>query len=191
MGTVLQARPAAPSPHHRFPEETTRSTLFRPRPRRLILTRAMICDHIDASARYAGLGARFAAAFQYLQRARRGEFALGRTEIVPDDVWASTVRKPGRPAAAAGFEYHARFADVHLCLDGCERLGWCEQADGLAVRKPFNAEEDFGLYEGTPEEFLALSGGRFAVFFPGELHAPLIADGELTKICVKVRCDAP
>ncbi len=149
----------------------------------------MICDHLNASARYAGLGARFAAAFDYLRRASAGDFQVGKTVLVPDEVWATVVQKPGRVAAAAGFEYHAQFADVHLCVRGRERLGWRENAAGLAVRKAFAAADDFGLYEGTPDEFLPLAGGRFAIFFPGELHAPLIADGELTKICVKVRCD--
>lgn len=149
----------------------------------------MICDYLNAAARYAGLGARFAAAFDYLQRANAGDFKMGQTILLPDEVWAAVVQKPGRPAAAAGFEYHAQFADVHLCLRGRERMGWRENAAGLAVRSAFKADEDFGLYEGTPEEFVSLAGDRFAIFFPGELHAPLIADGELTKICVKVRCD--
>jgi YhcH/YjgK/YiaL family protein len=149
----------------------------------------MICDHLHASARYAGFGSGFAAAFQYLRRASLGDFSLGRTEIIPDRVWATIVQKPGRAADAAGFEYHAEFADLHLCLAGRERMGWRENAHGLVLRTPFNAEKDFGLYAGTPDEFLALSGDRFAIFFPGELHAPLIAEDELTKICVKVRCD--
>lgn len=148
----------------------------------------MIYDHLDASDRYAGLSPGFAAAFAYLRRASAGEFALGHTDLVPGEVWASVVRKPGCPAAEAGFEYHAQFADVHLCLEGQERIGWRENADGLAVRAAFNAEEDGGLYDGTPEEFLPLSRRRFAVFFPGELHAPLIARDVIAKVCVKVRC---
>ncbi|HVU32645.1 MAG TPA: YhcH/YjgK/YiaL family protein [Opitutaceae bacterium] len=151
----------------------------------------MICDHLDARARYAGLGDRFAAAFRYLQSACRGDYALGRTDLVPGEVWASVVRKAGRPPESAGFEFHAQFADVHLCLAGRERLGWREQSAGLAVRRAFDAPADYGTYDGTPDQFLPLAGGRFAIFFPGELHAPLIADGELTKVCVKVRCDAP
>lgn len=149
----------------------------------------MICDHLNASARYAGLGDRFAAAFEYLQRACAGDFTIGKTILRADAVWAAVIQKPGRAAKAAGFEYHAQFADVHLCLRGRERMGWRENADGLAVRTAFKSDEDFGLYEGTPEEFVPLAGDRFAIFFPGELHAPLIAEGELTKICVKVRCD--
>ena len=151
----------------------------------------MICDQLNASVRYACLGDRFTAAFAYLRRAVGGDFSLGKTVIVPDQVWATVVQKNGRPAEAAGFEYHAQFADVHFCVSGTERIGWRRNAEGLAVRAAFKAEEDFGLYDGTPEEFVPLSGERFAIFFPGELHAPLIGDGELTKICVKVRCASP
>ena len=60
----------------------------------------------------------------------------------------------GRKAESAGFEYHEQFADVHLCLRGRERLGWRETAEGLAVRATFKSDDDFGLYEGTPDEFI-------------------------------------
>jgi YhcH/YjgK/YiaL family protein len=151
----------------------------------------MISDQLNASVRYAGLGERFTTAFAYLRRAAAGDFTLGQTILVPDQVWASVVQRPGRAAAAAGFEYHAQFADVHFCLHGRERIGWRRNAEGLALRTAFRPDEDFGLYEGTPEEFVPLWGERFAIFFPGELHAPLIGEGELTKICVKVRCASP
>ena len=149
----------------------------------------MICDHLNASERYVALGAPFAAAFGYLRSAAAGDCRPGETVLLPDQAWATLVKKPGRSAAGAGFEYHARFADVHFCLAGRERIGWRDGVDGLGVRAAFDADKDSGLYDGTPEDFVPLSGRRFAIFFPGELHAPLIGEGELTKICVKIRCD--
>jgi biofilm protein TabA len=174
-----------------FPRETTKSTLFRRESRcSLGHFNRMICDHLNASGRYVELGTHFATAFAYLRAAVAGNFRVGKTVLVPDAAWATVVQTPGRAAASAGFEYHARFADVHLCLEGRERIGWSDCVEGRPVRSAFDAEKDAGLYEGTPEDFVSLSGGRFAIFFPGELHAPLIGEGSLTKICVKVRCDS-
>lgn len=149
----------------------------------------MILDHLEAADRYRGLGPDFALV---LDRLRDGSdrWVSGQTDLRPGDVWLSMVRKAGRPAANAGFEYHRCFADVHFCVRGTEQIGWRENADGLPVRAAYNPENDFGLYEGTPTQLAALSGGRFAIFFPGELHAPLIGEGELTKICVKIRLNA-
>lgn len=148
----------------------------------------MIVDDLSACERYAGLRGRFDLAFAYLRRlVADGDEAAAKTLLTAEDVWASVAKRFGRASTNAGFEYHARCADVHLCLCGEEQMGWREDASGLAVRQPFATEKDFGLYEGTPDRFVPLCGHRFAIFFPGELHAPFIGHGEMTKICVKVR----
>jgi YhcH/YjgK/YiaL family protein len=147
----------------------------------------MILDHLDAAGRYAGLNRRFEIAFDFLrQLVIRGD-ATEETVLVPGEVWASFATRPARQLDDAGFEYHQECADVHLCLRGDERIGWRENADGLQMQQPFSVERDFGLYAGTPDKLIALHGACFALFFPGELHAPLIGEGDLTKVCVKVR----
>ena len=151
----------------------------------------MIVDDLTESERYAGLRGRFDLAFSYLKRlVQDGDEVAAKALLTSTDVSASVATKPARNARDAGFEYHARHADVHLCLRGEEQMGWRATAAGLAVRRPFVDDSDFGLYEGTPEHFVALSGLRFAIFFPGELHAPFIGQGEVTKVCVKVRLDS-
>ena len=85
---------------------------------------------------------------------------------------------------------HEQCAQVHLCWRGEEQIGWRDSNAGLAVRQPYAAARDFGLYDGTPDELVALRGRRFAVFFPGEIHAPWIGEGEMTKVCVKVRLNS-
>lgn len=148
----------------------------------------MIVDDLSACDRYTGLRGRFDLAFAYLRRFVTDEDeAAAKALLTAADVWASIATKSARAAADAGFEYHARCADVHLCLRGEEQMGWREDGNGLAVRQPFTEEKDFGLYAGTPDQFVRLRGHRFAIFFPGELHAPFIGHGEMTKICVKVR----
>ena len=149
----------------------------------------MIYDRLDAAHRYRALGPDFAAVFDRL-RDRTSDWPVGRTEMRANDLWFSVVRKAARSPLNAGFEYHHDFADMHFCLQGVERIGWRESAEGLPVRAPFDASADFGLYDGTPTQFFALTSDRFAIFFPGELHAPLIGEGELTKVCVKIRLNS-
>ena len=146
----------------------------------------MMIDDLARSDWYRGLGPYFAFVFDRL-RDPQTQWPLGRVEFRANDLWASVVRTPGRGAENAGFEYHRCFADLHLCLEGTERIGWRDSAGGLAVKTAFNPSDDFGLFAGTPREFATLSGGLFAIFFPGELHSPMIGEGELTKICVKIR----
>jgi biofilm protein TabA len=147
----------------------------------------MIVDDLVTCSRYAGLRGRFELAFRFLERVvATGEVPLDLV-LAADEVWASVTTKPARAAQDAGFEYHEQCADVHMCLRGFEHMGWCENADGLQVRQSFLPERDFGVYAGTPERFVPLRGSRFVILFPGELHAPFIGEGEITKVCVKVR----
>ena len=146
----------------------------------------VILDNFESANRYRALGPDFAMVLDRL-RDRSASWPIGQTDFRPDNVWLSVVQKAGRPALNSGFEYHRNFADLHFCLSGAEQIGWRENADGLSVRAAFNPDKDFGLFEGTPTQLATLSGSRFALFFPGELHAPLIGEGELTKICVKIR----
>lgn len=146
----------------------------------------MITDDLAFADRYRGLGPDFSLVLDLL-RSPEAAWAAGKTDLRPGDVWLTVTQKAGRPAFNAGFEYHRLFADVHLCLQGAERMGWRESHSGLEVRTAFDESRDFGLLEGTPTQFVTLTPGRFAIFFPGELHAPFIGDGELTKVCVKIR----
>jgi len=149
----------------------------------------MIYDTLSAMNRYRHLSPNFAAAFDYLSRAAVGDYVLGRTEIIPGEVWAIAISKPGRRAEDATFEYHERFADVQFCPAGRDEFGWHDGMAGLNPAVPFNSDTDNGILAGVPREFLPLHGNRFAVMFPREPHAPHIGEGEITRICIKVRVD--
>lgn len=149
----------------------------------------MIYDTLFEINRYRGLSSRFDVAFDYLARAAAGDYALGRTEIIPGEVWVSVARKVGRAVEQASFEYHERFADVQFCPAGRDEFGWHDGMTGLEPTVPFNAETDNGLLAGPPRQFLPLHGNRFAIFFPREPHAPHIGQNEITRICIKVRID--
>jgi YhcH/YjgK/YiaL family protein len=147
----------------------------------------MIYDTLPEMNRYCRMSENFAAAFDYLARAASGDYALGRTEIIPGEVWAIAVRKAGRSAELATFEYHERFADIQFCPTGRDEFGWHDGMAGLEPTVPFNPESDNGLLAGPAKQFLPLHGNRFAVLFPREPHAPHISPNEITRICIKVR----
>ena len=74
-----------------------------------------------------------------------------------------------RDANGAAFEYHRRYADLQIDLTGSEHLGWASEG---TEQGEFDEENDFGLRTGPEHCGMTLGGGRFAVFFPGELHKP-------------------
>ncbi|HEY9250655.1 MAG TPA: YhcH/YjgK/YiaL family protein [Rariglobus sp.] len=132
-------------------------------------------------------GSRFGKAFACLRdlRAATGHVA-GKIEVVPGEVWASVMIKEGRAPEQAVLEYHERYADIHLCLAGGERIGWIPGLGGTTAAGAFNANDDYGLLTDSFTDSVSISGDQLVIFFPGEPHAPLIGDGIITKVCVKV-----
>lgn len=70
------------------------------------------------------------------------------------------------PLEEAFFEAHKKYLDVHLMLDGQERVD-ISHPDTLAL---FDHKDDFYAYRGEAEQTLILTPGSFLVVFPGDAH---------------------
>ena len=93
----------------------------------------------------------------------------GKTIIDGENVFVNVMDADLRDADGAAFEYHRRYADLQIDLIGSEHLGWASEG---TEQGEFDEENDFGLRTGPEHCGMTLGGGRFAVFFPGELHKP-------------------
>lgn len=136
----------------------------------------MVIDQLESLDEYASLHPRFPAAFAYLRRllsqnAPDGKHILTGTEI-PEEIFVSIATNELAPQAAARAESHRKYIDVQVILSGSEVI--YAPACLPAVTED-NAEKDYLLYQEVPlsdcHRLLVRSGG-FAIFFPGELHAP-------------------
>ena len=74
-----------------------------------------------------------------------------------------------RDAEGAAFEYHRRYADLQIDLTGGEYLGWASEGKDEGV---FDETADCGFKSAPDHCGMTLGDGRFAIFFPGELHKP-------------------
>ena len=93
----------------------------------------------------------------------------GKTIIDGENVFVNVMDADLRDADGAAFEYHRRYADLQIDLTGSEHLGWASEG---TEQGEFDEENDCGLRTGPEHCGMTLGGGRFAVFFPGELHKP-------------------
>jgi len=61
---------------------------------------------------------------------------------------------------------------------------------GKALRQPqgaFNAEKDIQFFEDEPQTYYTMRPGQFSVLFPEDGHAPMVGEGVVRKVIVKVR----
>jgi YhcH/YjgK/YiaL family protein len=148
----------------------------------------MIIESMANAHRYAELHPLLAEAFAWIGETDMDAAADGKSDIA-DGLKAIISTAPGKTAEAstAKFECHNQNIDIQLCIRGTETIGWrprqsCEQPNG-----EFNVEKDVQFYHDAPHMFFQLQPGQFAIFFPEDVHAPMIGDGEIKKLVVKVR----
>jgi biofilm protein TabA len=158
----------------------------------------MILDTLRNCGRYTALHPEFAKAFEFLSHADWVELSSGsvsperhsvRHPIDGDRVYVSIDHIDGRGRAGARLEAHRRHIDIQFTIDGHEEIGWRPLADCSQPAGAFDEARDVGFFSDTPETWLSVPAGTFAIFFPDDAHAPLAASGTVKKAIVKIAID--
>jgi YhcH/YjgK/YiaL family protein len=89
--------------------------------------------------------------------------------------------------SVAKFECHNNHIDIQLCIHGVETIGWKPREKCVTENGGYNAEKDVQLYNEKPDTYFQLTNGQFAIFFPEDVHAPMIGDAEIKKLVIKVK----
>lgn len=117
--------------------------------------------------------------------------ADGRYEI-DDKIYASVSSYDTSPAEGRRFEAHRKYADVHVILEGEEKLEVALSQD-LKIIEQYSETKDVIFLE-PPADFasLPIGPGFFAVFYPHDIHRPncdLHGKRHVRKIVMKVRME--
>jgi biofilm protein TabA len=148
----------------------------------------MILDTLSSSARYEGLGPRFALAFQWLRSIDPSTLPDGKTAIDGTDVYVLAQRGLTKPLDQVKWEAHRNYADIQYIVSGSEAMFW--EALEKTTLGEYNPEKDFQALEVDSWVDLEVPEGQFAVFFPSDAHRPgiLIPGADpVYKLVVKVR----
>jgi YhcH/YjgK/YiaL family protein len=149
----------------------------------------MILDRVENGKRYLALNPHFTKAFAFLQSRDLRTLPLGRHEIDGDRVYATAMRGPGKPREASHLEAHRKYIDIQVVLSGTDEMGWKNKATCKIPHGDYTADKDVEFFADTPDAWVEVGPGAFVVFFPEDTHAPMIGQGELHKIVVKVLAD--
>jgi biofilm protein TabA len=146
----------------------------------------VILDTLANARRYAGLHARFARAFEFLQTTNLRALAPGRHDLDGDRMYVSLDHKEGRGEAGARLEVHRRYIDIQYTIDGDELIGWMPLARCTTPDGAFDEAKDVGFFADAPPTWVSVPPGSFTIFYPHDAHAPLAGRGLLKKAIVKV-----
>ncbi len=146
----------------------------------------MIVDRLEHSNRYCDMHPAFAQAFAFLKRSDLAELSADRHDIDGDRLFCSISKGPGRPRTEANLEAHRKYIDIQYVIAGPEEFGWKPTADCHVVHTPYDAEKDIGFFKDQPDSWNKVPAGSFVIFFPQDAHAPLVSDGEIHKVVLKI-----
>jgi YhcH/YjgK/YiaL family protein len=114
----------------------------------------------------------------------------GITEWEGKDLLMNVHAYETKPAEDCLWESHRHTADVQMGLGGGECIEWCLQPPSSAVGH-YDGAKDFQIWspDVAPTGKLKLAPRDFVIFLPGEVHRPMIHDGEnprVRKLVVKI-----
>ena len=147
----------------------------------------MILDRLSHAERYHPLHPLFARAFHFLRTVPLTDLSAGDHTIEGESLYVSIARREGAPPAEAVLEAHRKYVDIHYVIAGIDTIGWKPVLECSSVRKPYEEKDDVELFDDPPASWASVEPGAFAIFFPGEAHAPMISSGFLHKAVVKVK----
>ena len=149
----------------------------------------MIVDTLQNASKYFSIHPLFAKAFEYILQTNLDTIDMGRYEIEGYNLKAIFSNKKGMTAAesTAKFECHNKHIDIQLCINGKEQIGWKPREKCTIENGGYNTEKDVQLYSDHPDMYFQLTNGQFVIFFPEDVHAPMIGDAEIKKLVIKVK----
>jgi biofilm protein TabA len=148
----------------------------------------MIIDTLANASKYFSLHPSFAKAFDYINQNNVATLADGIYET-PEGLKVIVNTGSGKTAEAslAKFECHDKNIDIQLCVKGLETMAWKPREKCLTPNGEYNPDKDVRFFSDAPDMSFQLTDGQFAVFFPEDVHAPMIGDGEIKKVVIKVK----
>ncbi|MCM1063162.1 MAG: YhcH/YjgK/YiaL family protein [Eubacterium sp.] len=140
----------------------------------------MIYTEISNICHYCGIGEYLDKAFAYLGSHPLDNMEPGYYEIDSKRVYMNILDYDTIKEEEGFFEAHAKYADIHMVVEGEELVGVSELCR-VAV-KTFDQEKDLYEVEGPVEHYIRLIPGKALVTMPGDAHKLKLAAGQPTAV---------
>jgi YhcH/YjgK/YiaL family protein len=148
----------------------------------------MIIDSLENSEKYNSVHPLFAQAFEYIKTQDLMTLEDGKYEVA-DGIKAIMSSKNGKTEAESleKFECHQKAIDIQFCISGTETIGWKPISKCHTFKAEYNSEKDVTFYNEKPDMYFQLTDNQFGIFFPEDVHAPMIGEGMIKKLVLKIK----
>ena len=145
----------------------------------------MVVDKLENLEKYVSLNPLFAQAVEYLKSTDLDAHEIGKITLKEGELMVNFSQTRPKTKEEAKLETHNQFIDIQIPLSGVEVMGYTPRTD--LPEEEYNAEKDITFYKGLAKDYLTITPGMFAIFFPQDGHSPGVTSDGVKKVIVKVR----
>lgn len=149
----------------------------------------MIFDRLSNSKQYEKLNVKFKTGFDFLKNNNLEEMQDGRYEIA-DGVYANVQSLKTKNKDYKKWEAHRNYIDIQYVIKKSECMGYGILEDFKNVVVPYDDEKDIEFLDGEKFNYVNVSKGDFVIFYPNDVHAPMLSvedDIDIKKVIVKIK----
>lgn len=146
----------------------------------------MILTNLRDLRRYEKVNPNFKKAFDFLLNTDLASLSGGKIDVDGANVFVKLANSQLKTAENAKLEVHNKYLDIQIPISKPEVFGWINRGDLKFPVADFDEAKDVQFFTDTPTTLSTVVPGECIIFFPEDAHAPLIGEGEIQKIIVKV-----
>lgn len=149
----------------------------------------MIFDRLSNSKQYEKLNEKFKIGFDFLKNNNLKEMKDGRYDIA-EGVFANVQSLKTKNKSEKKWEAHKDYIDIQYVIKGQECMGYGILEDFKKVVVPYDKEKDIEFLDGEKFNYINVNENDFVIFYPNDVHAPMLSvkeDIEIKKVIVKIK----
>ena len=149
----------------------------------------MIFDRLKNASQYYILSEKIKKGFDFLINTDLKTLPCGKYEIDGDKIFANVQTLTTKPKEDKKWEIHRKYIDIQYVIRGREKMGYGILEDFRKVISPYDSEKDIEFLDGEKFNYIDVYEGDFVMFYPNDVHAPMLSvedDEEIKKVIVKI-----
>jgi len=150
----------------------------------------MIFDKLNNAKQYYCLGEKMQKGFEFLLNKDLKNLPDGRYEILDNEIYANVQSLKTKNQNLKKWEVHRDYIDIQYVILGQEKMGFGSLEDFNEITEEYSKEKDVEFLNGEKFNFINVQEGEFVIFYPNDVHAPMLSvrdDIEIKKVIVKVK----
>jgi len=149
----------------------------------------MIYDRLSNCEQYYVLGNKFKKAFEFLKNTDLITLSDGSYEIDGKEIYANVQSLKTKPIEEKKWEVHRKYIDIQYVICGSEKMGYGILEDFSEILVPYDNEKDVEFLNGEKFNYVNVEAENFVIFYPNDVHAPMLAYDKpmnIKKVIVKI-----